>query len=150
MKKIVVSLLIIIALILLILYFFNPELLSKIWLWLVGLAGVIWAGLKKIGNVFGTKDIKAVESENQNIRNELDTIRQEIASTENRLKQERELHQRELAILNTKLELAEKQIAAERAYREKLQKMNYTEYKESLSSDEKEKFEQQIWDDVKF
>jgi hypothetical protein len=114
------------------------------------LAGLLGAGIKKIAGAFGGKSITEVKSENQAIKNELDDIRAEIAHTEDRLKQERDLHQRELAILNTKLELAEKQIAAERAYREKLQQMNYSEYKESIPKAEKEKFEQEIWNDVKF
>ncbi len=153
MKKALLIILIILGLILLITYFVNPEFISKIWLWLVGLAGVIIASLKKVGSIFSGhsgQSIADVKSENESIKKELDNIRVAIADTENRLKQERELHERELSILKIKLELTEKQIAAEIAYREKLQKMTYNEYKDSINSGEREKFEHEIWNDVKF
>jgi peptidoglycan hydrolase CwlO-like protein len=83
--------------------------LQTVWLWLVGLAGLIGALFKKLASIFGpSKAEKEIRSENEQIRKELDSIRAEIAATTERLQRERNLHQREI-------ELYEKEIAEKSA-----------------------------------
>lgn|SRR5690554_3953453 len=79
--------------VLLLLFITNPELLDKVWIWMVGLAGYVLLllenGYKKLTQVFGDKDLTEetgkIKTAPQDLQSELKKIEERLVQLEKQL-----------------------------------------------------------------
>ena len=87
------------------------SIIKAIWLWVTGLIGLIFGGIKKIGSFFGPgKAEKQIAAENAQIRAELVSLRQEISLNQSFLNRERNLFERERELFESRIAQQEAQI----------------------------------------
>lgn len=130
---------------------FRPEWLSQAWLWLVGFAGFIYGGIRKIGDFFGSeKQLKDIEDSNQEIKENYARIQRELQEAREQLQLERQAQQKEIERLETQLQKQKSDYQALQEELRHLQTVSYQDYYESLSPHEKQKLEDDIWSEVDF
>ena len=151
MKNLIITIIIILVVFLAVLFIIHPEWLEKVWMWLVGFAGIIGASFKKIANFFKKgRSIKEIDEDNERIKNEFLKIKNEINDTNERLKRERDIHSREIVILEKQLSDKKLELEKNKQLIDKIKKMTPIEYIDSLSEEEKKKFKEETTNDIRF
>ncbi|MEX0968316.1 MAG: hypothetical protein WD077_13855 [Bacteroidia bacterium] len=150
-RTITISIVVILLITLAVILIVNPELIKNIWLWLVGFAGFIYAGIRRLGEMFSGNDrLKELEESNKQIKENHSRITREMEAANKKLAEERAAHAAEIARLNVKInELQEKYEKNEEELL-RVSRMNYQEYIDNLPAGEKDKIIDQAWKDVDF
>ena len=133
-------LIVILVVVLLVIALLKPAWIQQSWMWIAGLAGSIGVFFKRISNFIEKgSPLKQVETENEDIKKRLDGLKAEIADTETRLQRERELHKREIALLQSQLAIKEKEIVDDKDHINTISNLSPLEYFRSLSPAEQQK-----------
>jgi multidrug resistance efflux pump len=114
----------------------------------VGLAGAIGAFFKKIGSLFSSPTADKLEERNETVKADLARLKDQVAAFETDLKRERELHQREMAVIRKEIDQKEKAVAEARGQVERMRAMTPEEYVKSLTDEERNRYEDEINKDV--
>jgi hypothetical protein len=119
-----------------------------IWLWIVGLLGLFGALFKKISSFFSSSSADKLEEKNETVKVDLARLKEQVAAFETDLKRERELHQREMAVIRKEIDQKEQAVAEARGKVERMKTMTPEEYVTSLTDDERNEYERDINKDV--
>jgi len=127
------------------------ELPRNLLAWVIGLFGVVAGILKKVFGSFGLGETgKNIAAVNERIKADQEKILGEIKETEERLKRERALHEREI-------KLYEQQLAGNAAERAALKKqidlietMGFEKWFEAQPAAGKQQIKQKIWENVQW
>lgn len=139
-RKTLLIVVVVFVALLIIVFLLKPEWIQKTWQWFVGLAGLVALGFKRlIAFLSGGKELKDIETENNLIKSRLSEIDAEMVAAKSRLQRERELHQREIELIEKRMALREVEIKNELDYVKKIQSMGYKEYLDHLTTDERDK-----------
>lgn len=129
----------------------NPEVFSKIYLWIIGLFGIIAWPFRKLWDWMNTSDdLKEVEQSNQQLKRELEQIKKDLALAKRKLEEERQKNRLRIEQLETKISREDqvgKSIQQELAV---LKKQTPEEFRDSLPADEQKKIQEDIWKEVDF
>ncbi len=139
-RKSILVILIILFLVIGIIVLVRPEWIQKTWQWVVGLAGIVALGFKKlVGFLNGGKALNDISSENEAIKDRLIKIDEEVVLVKERLERERELHKREIEIIEKRISLRETEIKNQEEYLKKIQSLGYKDYLDELPPEERKK-----------
>jgi multidrug resistance efflux pump len=114
----------------------------------VGLAGAIGVFFKKIGSFFSSSTADKLEEKNEAVKADLARLKEQVAAFETDLKRERELHQREMAVIRKEIDQKEQAVAQARGQVERMRTMTPEEYVKSLTDQERSRYEDEINKDV--
>ena len=121
--------------------------IKAVWLWIIGLLGLIITGFKKLGSIFGpSKSEKAIRSENEQIKLEMENIRQGLKNLDDQLQRERNLHKREIALYEQKINEREKEIAIIRNKIRKMEELGPENFYQTLSEEDKKKYDENVYE----
>ncbi len=121
--------------------------IKAVWLWIIGLLGFIIASFKSLGSLFGpSKSEKAIRSENEQIKLEMTSIREGLRNLDDQLQRERNLHKREVALYEQKINEREKEIALIRGKIHKMEKLGPDNFFQTLSEEDKKKYDENVYE----
>lgn len=118
-------------------------------IWLVGLAGLVYAGIERLLNFLGPgRELDRAEARNEEIRQDLERLRREMAESEKRLEQERAARRQEIE--RVEAAIAQKRAAHQTTVDEiaDLEAMTYEEYYRSLPIEERRRIDAEMMDGV--
>jgi hypothetical protein len=129
----------------------NPELFNRIYLWIIGLFGIITWPFRKLWDWMNTGDeLKEVEKSNEALKQDLVRIKRELALAKRKLDEERSKNKLRIEQLESKIRREDQighSIQQELAV---LKKQTPEQFRDSLSPDERRKIEEDIWKEVDF
>jgi hypothetical protein len=129
----------------------NPELFNRIYLWIIGLFGIITWPFRKLWNWMNTSDeLKEVEKSNEALKQDLVRIKRELALAKRKLDEERSKNKLRIEQLESKIRREDQighSIQQELAV---LKKQTPEQFRDSLSPNERKKIEEDIWKEVDF
>lgn len=137
----------------LVVWFFltNPGAWSKVYLWLIGLFGILTWPLRKLWNwLSGGEELKEIEQNNQYLRQQLQQIKAELARARARLQAERQLNARLIQDLQGRIARQDQQGKEIERQLAALKNQPLEAFRESLPAEEKKSFERDIWKEVDF
>ena len=152
MKKIGI-LLIAAALLGLVVWFFfqNPGAWNRVYLWIIGLFGILTWPFRKLWNWLNAGDeLKEIEQNNEYLRQQLAQIKAELARARSKLEAERQLNARRIQELQGRIAQQDQQDKAIEQQLSVLKNQPLEAVKESLPPEEKKSFERDIWKEVDF
>lgn len=151
MKQRIIIIVVILLVILAALAVFRPDLIRQAWLWLVGFAGLIFAGIQKFAKLLGPdEDLKAIEASNEEIKKNYAKIKVELETARHQLQQERSAQQFKIKQLEDKLYQQKSTYQELQSRLRHLQTIGYQEYLKSLSTQERKQIEDEVWSEVDF
>jgi hypothetical protein len=129
----------------------NPEVFEKIYLWVIGLFGIIAWPFRKLWNwMNGNDELKKIEENNKDLKQDLEKIKKELALAQKKLNEERsrnKIRMEELAHKINREDQKGKSIAKEL---QDLKDQKDNAFKESLKPEERKKIQEDIWNEVDF
>lgn len=129
----------------------NPELFNKIYLWIIGLFGIVTWPFRKLWDWLNTSDeLNEVEQSNQQLKRELEQIKRDLALAKRKLEEERRKNKLRMEQLENKIKLEDQVGSALQQELAALKKQSLGEFKDSLTPDERKKFQEDIWKEVDF
>jgi hypothetical protein len=129
----------------------NPELFNKIYLWIIGLFGIITWPFRRLWDWMNTNDdLKEVEQSNQQLKRELEQIKKDLALAKRKLEEERRKNKRQMEMLANKIKLEDQAGASIQQEIAALKKQTLGEFKDSLPPEERKKIQEDIWKEVDF
>lgn len=137
----------------LVVWFFltNPGAWSKVYLWLIGLFGILTWPLRKLWNwLNGGQELKEIEQNNQYLRQQLEQIKAELARARSKLQAERQMNARLIKDLQGRIARQDQQGREIERQLTVLKNQPLEAFKESLPAEEKKSFERDIWKEVDF
>ena len=152
MRKIVILFIGVVLVGLVVWFFFqNPGAWNKVYLWLIGLFGILTWPFRKLWSWLNAGDeLKEIEQNNEYLRQQLQQIKAELARARSKLQAERQLNARLIQDLQAKIAHQDEQGKAIEQQLAILKNQSLEEFKKSLSPEEKKSFERDIWKEVDF
>lgn len=153
--KVIVAIIVILLIVILVFLLFRPEalqklgsLFGKLWLWLVGLAGGLVLGFKKlVGSISGKgSSLNEISESNDVLKKRLEDIEAKIDQTNKRYDLEKELYKKDIELLEFKLAAKEKELTYLSEKQKTLEGMSDDDYWNSLSEDQKARIQKNIDD----
>lgn len=145
---------IIVSIVGLLIYFaiFQPQVLRNFWLWVIGLAGLIWSGLRGLFDFLtpNSRSLNEIEADNEALKKRLEEIKGELAEAKQKLAHERAENKRQIDHLHASIEKQQSQYENSKLELEKLRSLGYRDYVNTLSPEEKRTLEEEIWNEVDF
>jgi biopolymer transport protein ExbB/TolQ len=129
----------------------NPGVFQKIYLWLIGLFGIVTWPFRKLWDWLNANDeLKEIGQSNENLKIELAQIKKELALAQSRLEEERRKNKRRIAALQKAISQEDQTGKAIKSELEVLKAQTTAEFKATLAPEEKQKIEEDIWKGVDF
>lgn len=123
-----------------------PEFLKKAVFWMIGLAGFIYTGFRKLLDLFGSGErLDELDQRNEQLKQDSERLKQEISEASRRFEQERAEYHREIARLEASLAEQQQRYAAARERLARIEEMTPEEYIASLPEDEQRRFRERIY-----
>jgi hypothetical protein len=152
MRKVLIILFFVAVIGLIAFFFFqNPEVFRKIYLWLIGLFGILTWPFRKLWNwMNGEDELDKIAEDNKRLKQELEEINIALARAKKTLEEERsknKIRMEELAAKISREDQTGKVIAKEL---QDLKGQTDIEFKESLKPEERKKIQEDMWKEVDF
>ncbi len=129
----------------------NPGLFKQIYLWLIGLFGIIAWPFKRVWDwLTSRKEIEEIEQSNAQLKQELVQIKKELAAAQQRLDEERQKNRIRINELEAKIRQEDQTASAIKKELENLKAQSPEKFKELLRPDEREKVLDDAFKDVDF
>jgi biopolymer transport protein ExbB/TolQ len=129
----------------------NPEVFKKIYLWLIGLFGIITWPFRKLWSWMNGKDeLNEIEQNNKILKQELEQIKKDLALAQKKLEEERSRNKIRMEELVKKINQEDQTGKAIAQELQDLKNMTDVEFKDSLKPEERRKIQEDIWKEVDF
>jgi peptidoglycan hydrolase CwlO-like protein len=129
----------------------HPGVFSKIYLWVIGLFGIITWPFRKLWDWVNSNDeLKEIEQSNTQLKQELQQIKKDLALAQSKLQQEREKNRIRIEKLEENIRqegLVGNSIKQELAV---LKGQSISEFKGALTPEEGRKVHDEMWKEVDF
>jgi cell shape-determining protein MreC len=138
LKKILLGILVIVVILLAIfaLRQYFPSIFDDIMLWALGFIGFIVAGFKKIFKNNNSNSISSMQKDNNAIKEQMNSLNQTYETNQSLLNKERELHAREIKLLEEQIKLKEMALQSTLDRIQKLKNADPREVGQNLSEAE--------------
>jgi hypothetical protein len=141
--QVVITIIIVLAVVVILIVFLKPEWIQHAWLWVVGLVGSLAAIFKRGFQKLTTGNkIRDIKDSNQEIKDQILELQTQIQRTRERHELESKLYQKDIDLLQQRIQLKDTEIALERKRREIVEKLSWQEYYNALSDAEKNKIQE--------
>ena len=125
-----------------------PGVFKTVALWMVGLAGFVYTGFRTLVDFLSGGSIDDVEQRNEEIKQAAERLRSQIEESNQRLERERAFYEREIMRLEATLAQQRSEYEASKADMERIRRMNYREYFDSLPPEERRNLQEDMMEGV--
>jgi hypothetical protein len=129
----------------------NPGAFNKIYLWVIGLFGIITWPFRKLWDWMNSNDdLDKIEQNNKQLKLELEQIKRDLALAQSKLEAERQKNKLKIAELEKKIQLEDQIGHALQKELAELKNQTVDEFKDSLKLEDRKKIQDDMFKDVDF
>lgn len=133
------------------LFIAHPGVFKTVALWLVGLAGFVFAGFRKLlGFLSSDGKLDDLQAKNDQLKKDAERLQLEMEEAGRLLQDERAYYEKEIADLSQALLRQREEYQTAQSQLEQIKRMSYREYYESLPKEEQRRIEEQMFEGVVF
>jgi biopolymer transport protein ExbB/TolQ len=129
----------------------NPEVFKQIYMWLIGLFGIITWPFRKLWDWLNSNDeLNEIEQSNQQLKTELAQIKKALAQAQRKLEEERQQNKLRMEELQKSIRQEDQNAQSIQRQIVELRAQSLEDFKDKLPPAERQKMQEEIWKEVDF